>query len=194
MSNTNFNPILLNFPDSIDSERLIIRAPRPGDGTLTNQAVKESLAELAPWMPWAQTAPTIEESETQIRQSAIRFAERTDLQLLLFKRDTGSLIGSSGLHRINWETRKFEIGYWVHSAYAGQGYITEAVHAVTQFAVKEFGANRIEIRCDARNTNSANVAKRAGFVLEGTLRGDSIGVDGTIRDTCVFSKVRGQEF
>ncbi|SFS81874.1 GNAT family N-acetyltransferase [Paenibacillus sp. 453mf] len=193
MSTAKIDPILLNFPDSIDSERLMIRAPRPGDGTVMNQAVHESLAELAPWMPWAKTAPSVIESETQIRQSAIRFAERTDLQLLLFHRETGRLIGSSGLHRIDWESRKFEIGYWVHSTYTGQGYITEAVHAITHFAVKELSANRIEIRCDAQNTNSANVAKRAGFTQEGILRGDSIGVDGTLRDTCVFAKVRGHE-
>lgn len=191
MSTAKIDPILLNFPDSIDSERLMIRAPRPGDGTVMNQAVHESLAELAPWMPWAKTAPSVIESETQIRQSAIRFAERTDLQLLL--RETGRLIGSSGLHRIDWESRKFEIGYWVHSANSGQGYITEAVHAITHFTVKELSANRIEIRCDAQNTNSAHVAKRAGFTLEGILRGDSIGVDGTLRDTCVFAKVRGHE-
>ncbi|MCM3784981.1 GNAT family N-acetyltransferase [Neobacillus mesonae] len=194
MSTAKIDPILINFPDAIESERLIIRAPKPGDGAVMNIAVKESLAELKPWMPWAETPPTLSESETQIRQSAVHFAERKDLQLLLFLKETGKLIGSSGLHRINWDARRFEIGYWIHSAHTGKGYVTEAVHAITNFAVEELKANRIEIRCDALNTNSANVAKRAGFVLEGILRGDSLGVDGTLRDTCVFSKVRGQEF
>ena len=31
-----FNPVLLNIPDQIETERLLIRAPRPGDGSVIN--------------------------------------------------------------------------------------------------------------------------------------------------------------
>ena len=57
-----------------------------------------------------------------------------------------------------------------------------------------FAANRIEIRCDARNVKSARVAERCGFILDGILRGDSLDVYGKLSDTMVFSKVRGKEF
>jgi RimJ/RimL family protein N-acetyltransferase len=48
-------------------------------------------------------------------------------------------------------------------------------------------ANRVEIRCDARNTRSRSVAERCGYVLDGTLRRDTITTDGHLRDTLVFS-------
>jgi RimJ/RimL family protein N-acetyltransferase len=120
--------------------------------------------------------------------------ERSDLRLYLINKTTGQFIGSSGLHRIDWQVRKFEIGYWVNTPFSGQGYITEAVEGITNFAINELQANRIEIRCDSRNTRSARVAERLGFTMEGILRNDRCDVEGSLRNTVVFSKVRGVEF
>ena len=145
-------------------------------------------------MPWANQIPTMEESETGIRKSRLEFLERTDLRLLLIHKETGQLVGSSGLHRMDWQARNFETGYWVRTSCAGQGYISEAVEAITEFAIHQLEANRIEIRCDSRNTKSARVAERSGFTLEGILRSEKRANDGSLRDTMVFSKVRGVEF
>ncbi|WP_341143931.1 MULTISPECIES: GNAT family protein [Paenibacillus] len=62
------------------------------------------------------------------------------------------------------------------------------------FAIRELGANRLEIFCSARNTKSAAVAERAAFTLEGILRSASLGYDGERHDNKVFAKVRGIEF
>ncbi|MGO4107847.1 GNAT family N-acetyltransferase [Paenibacillus sp. YAF4_2] len=189
-----FNPILLSIPESFESTRLIIRAPLYGDGAAVNEAVIESREELWPWMPWAKSVPTIEESEITIRKSRLEYLERTDLRLLLIHKETGQLVGSSGLHRMDWQARSFEIGYWARTSYAGQGYIKEAVDAITSFAIQVLGANRIQIKCDSRNQQSAKVAERAGFTLEGILRNDKCANDGSLRDTMIFAKVRGAEF
>lgn len=194
MDDFNFNPLLLSIPESFESNRLLIRAPLWGDGIKLNEAVIESINELKPWMPWAQTIPTVEESEVVVRRARLKYLERTDLMLLLISKETGQLIGSSGLHRIDWQSRKFEIGYWVRSALSGKGYITEAADAITNFAVQELKANRVEIRCDSRNIRSARVAERLGYTLEGVLRNEKCAVDGSLRDTRVFSKVRDKEF
>lgn len=174
------DPILLEFPEQFESERLVIRAPQWGDGRTLNEAVRESIEQLRPWMPWAQTIPSIEESEAGIRRSRLEFLERKDLRLLLEHKESGRIIGSSGLHRIDWPSRKFEIGYWVRTSFAQQGFVTEAVHAIASFAVRELQANRIEIRCDERNVRSAGVAERSGFTLEGVLRSDKVAHDGTL--------------
>ncbi|KHL92864.1 acetyltransferase [Paenibacillus sp. IHB B 3415] len=188
------DPILISMPESFESSRLLIRAALWGDGAAVNEAVQESTAELSPWMPWAQHIPSVEESEASIRKSRLQFLERKDIRLLLVNKKSGQLVGSSGLHRIDWQVRKFEIGYWVRTSCAGQGYITEAVSAIADFAVQELQAARLEIRCDSRNTQSARVAERAGFTLEGILRNDKLDVQGALRDTMIFSKVRGVEY
>ncbi len=188
------DPILLPIPESFESNRLIIRAPLLDDGKMVNEAIKESINELQPWMPWAKQIPTIEESEIISRQGRVHFLARSDLRLYLISKATGQFIGSSGLHRIDWDVRKFEIGYWINTPFSGQGYMTEAVEGITNFAIYELQANRIEIRCDSRNVRSARVAERLGFTKEGILRSDKCDVNGMVRDTVVFSKIRGVEF
>lgn len=188
------SPILLDIPEALETERLIVRAPRWGDGPAVTAALRESLEELRPWIPWAQTASSLEENETICRQQRLRFLERTDLQFYLTLKENGAFVGSSGLHRIDWDARTFELGYWVRTGFGGMGYVTEAVEGITRFAVERLRANRIEIRCDARNTRSSRVAERAGFTLEGTLRAARTGVDGRLTDSRVYAKVRGHEF
>ena len=37
------DPLLLDVPDAFETERLIVRCPRPGDGRLVYEALVESL-------------------------------------------------------------------------------------------------------------------------------------------------------
>ncbi|GAB4572687.1 MAG: GNAT family N-acetyltransferase [Anaerolineae bacterium] len=184
------NPILRDFPDSFETERLIIRAPRPGDGPALYEAVIGSLDHLRPWMPWAQHPPTLESSEQQVRLGAARWAAREDLWLMLIRKADGRWIGGSGLHRMDWAVPRFEIGYWVRAEAQGKGYITEAVNGITAFAFDVLGAERVEIRCDAHNKRSAAVAERCGYRLEGRLRHEARAVSGELRDTLVYSLIR----
>ena len=180
------NPVLLDFANSFETRRLTIRSPMPGDGAELQAAVAESIADLRPWMQWAGHVPTVEEYEEQVRKGHAKFLTREDLWLLLFLKGTHTLVGGSGLHRIDWGVPRFEIGYWVRSRFAGQGYITEAVHGVTRFAFGTLGARRVEIRCDALNERSRRVAERAGFELEATLHKHTLSVEGDLRDTLIY--------
>ena len=183
------NPLLLDFPTEFETDRLLIRMPLPGDGVVTCESINHSLPELKPWMPFAQKEQTMEDTEINIRQAYINFLNRTDLRLLVFKKDTGEFVASSGLHRINWDVPKFEIGYWIDTRFSGNGYMTEAVQGITDFAMRELKARRVEIRCDALNVKSKAIPERLGFTLEGILKNESISVEGELRDTCVFAKV-----
>lgn len=120
-------PELEDLPEAFETERLLLRAPQWGDGPALNAAIRESLDELKPWMPWAQRPPTLEESEDNVRRARLRFLERVDVRLHLFLRNGGAFVGSSGLHRPDWDARRFEIGYWVRTSQSGRGLITEAV-------------------------------------------------------------------
>lgn len=184
------NPILIDFPDHFSSERLDIRAPRPGDGKQLNAAVLESWAELAPWVPWAKTQPSLEESELRVREALSRFILRTDLWLMLFEKETSTLVGGSGLHRMNWDVPSFEIGYWVRTRFAGKGYITEAVRAVTEFAFTQLQAKRVHLQCDARNVRSQRVAERTGFALEARQQHSLIANDGSLADMLIYARLR----
>lgn len=164
-------PILRDFPDTFHTERLTIRSPRPGDGPELNAALRESWAELQPWMPWAKgDPPPVENSEARVRTAYSNFIARKDFMLLLFLKGTQTIVGSSGLHRFDWSVPRFEVGYWVRTRFAGRGYITEAVAGITDFAFGRLGAERVEIHCDRNNQRSAAVPRRLGYMHEGTLR------------------------
>jgi ribosomal-protein-serine acetyltransferase len=40
----------MDFPESFETERHLIRSPLPGDGPELYAAIRESIEELAPWM------------------------------------------------------------------------------------------------------------------------------------------------
>ena len=163
-------PILLDSPEWFESERLLIRVPKPGDGAALQEAYLASYPRLKPWFPWAQTESSVEEREIYMRERYVRFIKREDMMLLLFLKNENKLIGCSGLHLPNWDVPSFEIGYWIRTGYEGKGYVQEAVRRITEFGFEILKANRIFIRCDIANVRSQSVAKKAGYVYEGTFR------------------------
>ncbi|PID85830.1 MAG: GNAT family N-acetyltransferase [Chloroflexi bacterium] len=187
-------PILKDIPHQFDTERLTIRCPMPGDGLALYEAVMDSLDEIRPWLPWAAETPTVEKTEANVRRGYLRFLSREDLWLLLFLKGSNTCIGGSGLHRIDWDVPKFEIGYWLRTSYVGQGFISEAVSGITEFAFETLGAKRVEIRCDATNKRSEAVARRLHFEYEGTLRQASRHhISGKLQDTLIFAKIAPED-
>ena len=68
--------------------------------------------------------------------------------------------------------------------------MTEAVHGIVRWASDHLQARRIEIRCDARNRRSRQVAERAGFHLEAVLRQDEPDIEGHPSDTPIYVVLR----
>ncbi|MFC4543630.1 GNAT family N-acetyltransferase [Halosolutus amylolyticus] len=62
------------------------------------------------------------------------------------------------------------LSYWLYDAYQGEGYATEAVSAVVEYAFAELGLHRVEARAFAENDRSRALLDRLGFVHEGTER------------------------
>ena len=185
------NPVLMDIPTKFYTERLLIRVPQAGDGRVVFESIQASINELKPWMPFACEEQTQEKIEANLRNAYAKFINREDMRLLLFLKENNEFVGSSGLHHMNWRVPKFEIGYWIDSRYSGNGYMTEAVKGITDFAFTELSANRVEIRCDTLNARSKAIPEKLGFTLEGTFRNDDLSVDGTsLRDTFIYAKVK----
>ncbi|WP_026584689.1 GNAT family N-acetyltransferase [Bacillus sp. J33] len=183
-------PILIDFPEKIETARLYMRPAMPGDGKIVHEAIIASIDELKKWLPFAQKEQSEEDVEAGLRKSYGQFILREDFRIHIYRKEDDAFVGSTGLHRIDWDVRKFEIGYWGDSRYQKNGYIAEAAEGLTKFAFEHFDANRIEIRCDPKNVNSSKIPERLGFQLEGILVNDSLSADGTeLRDTCVYAKV-----
>ena len=189
------DPILIDVPRELAGPHVLLAAPQLGLGAEMALAITQSLDHLKPWMPWAQDAPTAESAEAVVRRMHADFVTRRDLCFHVFALAgdgrRGRLLGGTGLHRIDWAVRKFEIGYWLRPELQGQGLASECVQLLCKMAFDALRARRVEIRCDTRNTRSRAVAERCGFELEGVLRRESLGVDGEPRDTAVYARIDG---
>jgi RimJ/RimL family protein N-acetyltransferase len=182
---------LLPLFEELRGERVVVRPYRPEDAEALHEAVVESRDHLRPWMPWADSHQTIEESRDWLVRAIAKHMTREEIALPIWEIKTGRLLGGTGLHPRNWEIRSFEIGYWLRKSAEGKGYATEAVRLLVQFALEELKANRVEIRCDERNTHSAAVARRLGFKQEALLRNHMTAPDGALRNTLIFSRIPG---
>jgi len=184
-------PGKVEVPTSLETERLLLRCPQPEDALEVNTAVRESLPELRPWMSWAVEPLTLEQSEANMRESREKFLKGISFQFLIFLKNSSTIIGSTGFHEPDWNVPAFEIGYWVRTAYAGHGYIHEAVKGLSAMAFGRLGAHRVQIVCNADNLRSAAVARRAGYEMEGIRRNAARHhLSGELYDEIVFSKVR----
>jgi RimJ/RimL family protein N-acetyltransferase len=183
------DPLLRDVPTSFETERLILRAPRAGDGAMVQPAIEESFEQLHRWMPWARTLQPLETTELVMRRGAAEFLARTNLPIVIVRKDDGTFVGGSGLHRIDWSVPKFEIGYWCRTSLQRRGYLTESTRGLAKMAFDVLGAKRVEIHCDPVNVASRGVALKAGFALEGIHRNDARSPDGSLRDTCVYALI-----
>lgn len=159
-----------DVPQQLETERLLIRCPQPGDGAAFYEILTQSRDHLAAWLSWADW-PNIsrKRAEVSILRNRERYLKGEDMMMLIFLKATGVLIGSSGLHDPVWDVPKFKIGYWQHVAYGGQGYISEAVNAIAELAFTHLGARRLQLECFPHNERSIGVAQRCGFRLEARL-------------------------
>lgn len=176
-----------NVIKQFETERLIIRMPEISDTPIIYEAILESMQELKPWMPWAKNS-TLESTEESTRMAVSKFISREDLRYHFHDKKTGEFLVGSGLHRIDWDIPKFEIGFWCRTSKIGNGYVTEGVKALSEMAFKQLDAARVEIRCADKNIKSAAVAKRLGFLHEGTLRNNLKSPSGNLINTMIFAK------
>ena len=181
---------VIQFPLPILTDRLLIREIRLGDCSILNGAIADSFELLQRWMPWARELPSVAETELFVRQAIADHVMGKNFNLTMWDRSRQQYVGSIGLHAINRKPREFEIGYWMQTALAGQGLMTESVMALTAAAFDAAKADRVRIRCDDRNAASSRVAEKAGYQFEGVMRHDAMDNDGNLRSTRVYARTR----
>ncbi len=81
-----------------------------------------------------------------------------------------------------------EIGYWLGEAFWGRGIVTEALRAVTRYAIEAHGLTRVYAVPFAWNTASFRVLEKAGYTAEARLRRSAI-KEGRVTDQLLYAFV-----
>jgi ribosomal-protein-serine acetyltransferase len=185
------DPLLIPFETTLAGERVTLHAWREEDAAALQAAVASSRDHRRPWMHLADQHQTVEETRVWIVRSAARWLLREGMNFGIWSPDGERLYGSIGIYPDRWDIPAFEISYWLRAGAEGHGYITEAAGLLTDYLLVQQGAQRVQIRCDARNTRSAAVPRRLGYALEGTLRHAERALDGTLETTLIFARIPG---
>ena len=131
----------------------------------------------------------VEHTKAHIAQRRARCRKRESFELAIWLVGTNRLIGSVGVMNISTKDRKAELGYWLGKEYWGNGYMPEAVMALSAFAFKHLGIHKLIIKVFDENTASQRVAEKCGFVFEGLLKNHIFAKD-AYWDVRYYSKLR----
>ncbi|MHA5049792.1 GNAT family N-acetyltransferase [Streptomyces sp. SD15] len=90
----------------------------------------------------------------------------------------GKATGLIGWNDIDLRGGSAEIVYWLLPAARGGGVVAEAVRRVSRWALGDLGLHRLRLCHSVTNPASCRVAAKAGYSLEGTMRGALLHTDG----------------
>src|ERR1700752_1187832 len=75
--------------------RIAIRRFTPDDAPALVRAVRESMVELKPWMPWCHPGYSLQDASTFIQTAMDGFAKRTGFEFAITS--GGAVVGVSGI-------------------------------------------------------------------------------------------------
>lgn len=165
-----------------------IRPFQPSDVDLLFAAVRESLKEISPWLPWCHPDYSMEDSKTWVMGREAAWEKSEEYSFVIFEVESGAFLGGVGLHHINSLDRCANLGYWVRTSRTRQGIAPEATRFIAHFGFRELKLNRLEIIVEVGNKASQRVAEKIGAKREGLLR-KRIWLAGSAHDAVMYSLV-----
>lgn len=121
--------------------------------------------EVKKWIP-NESYADMEET-----QEAIRFyvecvnSRRLPYVLAVELKETGELIGDTGVNEVEGKTDEVEIGYGISKKHSGKGYATELLQAMTEFIAATFGIKILYGRVMHGNNASVRVLEKNDYVF-----------------------------
>lgn len=150
----------------LQASKFTVRRLQPADAPSFYKAVRESIDELAYWMPWCSKDYSLADAEAWMQASGEMWAAGAEYPLGIFDAATGAAIGGTGVNHINRAYRIGNIGYWVSSRRTGEGVARFAAHQSAILGFRELGLTRLEIVVLTHNNASQRVAEALGAKLE----------------------------
>src|SRR5205823_3985241 len=150
---------------------IIVRPLRSEDAEALYEAVRESIAEVSPWLAWCHENYSIEESREFLRSRTAKSQGDEWYNFGIFDRaNEQRFLGGVGLNFINRVHQFGNLGYWVRTSATGHNVASNGGRLVAQFGFEELGLHRIEILAAIPNVASQRVAEKIGAVREGVQR------------------------
>jgi RimJ/RimL family protein N-acetyltransferase len=106
---------------------------------------------------------------------------------------TGEPVGVTGYLEIRPQHLGLEIGRtWIARAHQGSRVNPESKLLLLGHAFEDLGAARVQFKTDLNNLHSQRAIEKLGAAREGVLRQYQMRTNGVLRDTVMYSVVRGE--
>ena len=175
---------MINPPDTYETPRLQLRKPVLADAeAIFRQYAQDT--EVTKYLTWEPNSK-VEETREFVRMCLQSWQEGRSFHWAIVRKKDRQLLG---MITARVEGHKWELGYVLARPYWGRGYMTEAVTALIDWALKQPLIYRIWSVCDLDNPASARVMEKAGMRCEGVLRRWSVhpNIGPTPRDSYCYS-------
>ena len=149
------------LPESIDTARLRLRAPRLEDAEEIFSGYAQDLAvvKYLIWRPHKSVADTRE----FLGRCIDDWRKDAGFAYVLCRKSDGKLLGMAEVGTDG------SLGYVLARAHWSQGYVTEAVKAIVDLVLHQGDIPKIWAHCDVDNPASARVMQKVGMKFEGIL-------------------------
>jgi len=169
----------------LTGEKVVLRARDASDVVvldegLYNDVATRSRADSRPWRPLPPGSPMSPYAPSDPSDEVAMFS--------IVERSSGELAGEAVLWGIDLHSRRAHVGLALLPAFRGRGLAGDVLGALAWYGFTVRGLHRLQMETLATNTAMLHAARRAGFVLEGTLR-ESAWVLGEYVDEVVLGLV-----
>jgi ribosomal-protein-alanine N-acetyltransferase len=176
----------------LERGRVYLRYPVMRDWRAWSALRAESQAFLTPWEPtWSHDALSRGAFRRRLRMYKSEMRQGVTYSFLIFRAADDVLLGGITLSNLRrGVAQTATLGYWIGLPHARQGYMSEALLAVLEFAFQRLGLHRVEAACLPTNEASRRLLLKSGFREEGYAR-QYLRINGRWQDHQLFAVLRG---
>jgi len=157
---------------TLSDHRLVLGCP--GDDLVAEIVAACQDPALHRWLSVLPDPYTQADGVAFVRHCAEHWALGTQNVFAITASGDGHLLGMVALHDIVDLTAPgggmADVGFWAVAAERGQGIVPDALRLVCEYGFTVLGLARIQWQAQVGNTASLQVARKVGFVFEGTCR------------------------
>ena len=158
---------------------------------------EEGLAEVLKdgelWNLRITSTPHFSEVQSYIETALMQKEQGSRYPFAVLEENTGKILGTTSYHDILENVRRYEIGYtWYAQSVQRTHVNTTCKLLLLEYAFEQLNAKTVGLRTDQFNFKSQRAIERLGAKKDGIIRGDALRKDGTIRDTVMYSIVKGE--
>ena len=140
------------------------------------------------WRTWYTSIPAPAQVDDEIERRLAEHAAGRMVPFAVRDRPTGRVVGATTFINLDTANRRVEIGEtFLSKSSQRSGINTEAKLLMLSHAFDVWQCIAVEFRTHWHNTQSRTAIAALGAKQDGVLRNHSVGRDGTLRDTVVFS-------